>query len=625
MADETSEERVGKVVKALEEAKSDYHDAFMQRVDSWYAGYRGYVDLSTKMQEEWRSNLHPPYVFQVIETIVANLVDDTQRFSVKPRPKMMQSDPATLQQMILGARAMELLLRYENDVDNFQLKQRAFTMQGTIAGLTVGKTYWDFETTTARSRVPKEQVILGDDGRVLGNAVVLEEVEHPTVLRDNSAFDVIDVHDFFYHSGATDIQRAAWVIHRAWYTYEELEMLEAVGTYKNVTDLSDTRDFQSDRNSYDDIFRQNNARGLIEVLEYWDNKGEVITVGNRSVELRHDEVRPFWHGRYPFVVASSMPDLFRIPGISDVEIVHDLQRALWDMMNQRLDNLSLINNAIFIVRGDIEDAEDWEFEPGARWVLESGNPSEAVVPWSPNPLPAEVSIDAERMIKGDIQDITGGMPFMSGTDSQVDNKTATGVSIFTSLGQRRLAAKKQNFQLARKQIAEFQMSDLAQFLPEDRLVPILGKDGAASFVSISPLMIQGQYVAEVEPMNESMMRQERRAEKQMLMTTAAQIAAVMASSGTPINLAENYKDMLRAFDIEDPERYFTQQMPAGMPGGPGGAAGPGNPGDPAASADPNLGVTAQPSDAANPNADMAMSPVTALQRAQAMSGGGRNA
>jgi len=46
--------------------------------------------------------------------------------------------------------------------------------------------------------------------------------------------------------------------------------------------------------------------------------------------------------------------------------------------------------------------------------------------------------------KGDMQNVSGGMPFMSGVATQtLDQKTATGVSIVTTIAQRMVAAQKQ--------------------------------------------------------------------------------------------------------------------------------------------------------------------------------------
>ncbi len=95
--------------------------------------------------------------------------------------------------------------------------------------------------------------------------------------------------------------------------------------------------------------------------------------------------------------------------------------------------------------------------------------------------PASAS-EAIGRLMGDMQNVTGGMPFMAGADStQMDQKTATGVSIVTTLAQRRLQSKKQNFTWALGRIVEQQMSLMQQFLRRETLLPRVGPDGTAIF------------------------------------------------------------------------------------------------------------------------------------------------
>ena len=115
-------------------------------------------------------------------------------------------------------------------------------------------------------------------------------------------------------------------------------------------------------------------------------------------------------------------------------------------------------------------------------------------------------------VKGDIQNITGGMPFMSGTQSQtVDQETATGVSIITSLAQKRLASKKQNYLWAFKQIAEQFLALSQQFLKKDKLVPIVGKDAELVFFNVSPKDVQGEWAVEIATTSDAMQKAEERA------------------------------------------------------------------------------------------------------------------
>lgn len=609
-----AKEALDRVVRDHDEARK-HHDRFCDLVDRRYRAYRGILNRRSDAAM-WTSQLHPPYILQIIETMVANLVDDNARSRVRPRPRM--ASPEEVDQHRAGAKTLELLLRYYEDLDHLQEKRRPFCLQGLITGLTVGKNYW-VNSQGPRKRLETQNYPILDpqSGRQIADYPVLREREGVEVFRDDPTFEVVDVRDFLWHEAAPSLERSHFVIHRVWLSFHELKEMEKAGVYKNVDQLKESKDFSEDRGSREQsLFEQNRTKDMIEVLEYWCKEdNSVSTVANRKVLLSHKPF-PFWHGEYPFVVCSSMPDLFRIPGVSEVEVVEQIQEALWTLMNQRIDNVQLLNNMIVLIRSDVDDPDSFEYAPGEKWMVD--DPSQ-VVPLNVNPISAEISLQSEGMLRGDMQNIAGGL--LSGADaSTVDQKTATGVSIITSLAQKRLAAKKQNFTLADKRRGDQWIQLLQQFVREDRVIEVVGPDGDVAFLNVSPEQIQGRYTYEVEPATESMMRQERRAEAQAMLQVATQVAPVAAATGVPLNMKAFIEDFLDAFDRDNKERYFSAQpqMPPGAPGGAPNAQGqaPAGPG----------GVTApQASDPSSPSNQTSLSPEVFMQRAQAMSGGGRNA
>jgi hypothetical protein len=286
-----------------------------------------------------------------------------------------------------------------------------------------------------------------------------------------------------------------------------------------------------------------------------------------------------------------------------------------------LDNLALINNAIYAIRDDIIDRDSLEWYPGAIWPV-PGDVGNAIAQFSPDIRVAEVSLNAEAMLKGDLQNVTGGMPFMSGTDSStIDQKTATGVSIITSLAQKMVASQKQYITWAEEQIGNQMMQLNQQFVRAERLIPIIGRDGAQAFEAVEPEVLQGTYHVNLTPATESLMRQERRAEAQAKLLVATQSAPVMAAVGTPLNLKAFVEDFLRSFDEDDLEKYFAAQPQPqimGAPQGGGGQPPPGGEQQP-------QGVTApQAYDPTSPSNANSMSGEAAISRLMAMAGGPNN-
>ncbi|HXJ64134.1 MAG TPA: hypothetical protein VNN79_10300, partial [Actinomycetota bacterium] len=218
----------------------------------------------------------------------------------------------------------------------------------------------------------------------------------------------------------------------------------------------------------------------------------------------------------------------------------------------------------------------------------------------------------------DIQDIVGAsVPFQPAVGGGYGGQTATGMSIVTSLAQKRFAAKKQQFVWAKGRVGEQWCALNQQFIEKERLVPIIGREGATDWEEIHPQELQGVYAFETEMVDESMLRQERRAEKQSMLQVAVSSAPVFAMTGQPLNLKAYMEDYLEEFGVQDTERYFSakpQQLPmagqSGQPGPPTNGTGT-----------TNVDLAAGPTSPSNANS---LSGVAALQQMGAMSGGAAN-
>jgi hypothetical protein len=494
----------------------------------------------------------------------------------------------------------------------------------------IGKCYWNYtEGPRRRQKTVMEQV-----GESELEVPVIREVEEQAIIRDHSTFEVVDPRDFILHESAKTLQPfepggAQHLFHRCWYSFEQLKMMEAAGDFKGVDRLKESQDFNDE---YSDREQQlwdiSRTKDLIEVLEFWCFKdGRVYrqVIGNRKVELRASESSPFNHEGYPFVMGSSMPSLFSPYGMSDMELVEQLQEMLWEIMNQRMDNIELINNAITLIRSDVDDPDAFEYYPGARWPVDDVAQVEFL---KPEYQLLEGTMSVEAAIRGDLQNVSSAGLLAGGTESQtVDQKTATGASLVMSAAQRRIEAKKYQGQQALRQAAQMRLKNCQQFITDQRLIHILGPDGVPLFREITPLEIQGEFLVTMEPMGESNIREQRRAEAMQLGQVLMQSAPMLAASGNPINTKEVLKWMLKKWDILDYERFFSvQPASSGAVSQTQGGAAAG--GAPAAPGGPNMGITSDTAvNASSPSATGgdSLSPELAMARALSMGGGAANA
>jgi hypothetical protein len=607
------DDTVQRVVKLMDEACHDHHDQFVNDAKRRYRMYRGWVD-EAEDKPDWQTKLYPKYGLQLVETIVSNLIDDRIDYSIDPYPMVGSTDTRMLQQRIRGGKILEQLIRIDQDLEHFDELQRPWVLQGAITGLTITKQYWHYREANVPRTVRTDRTVHDERGNVIGVIPKFVENTAKEIVDDRSCVEVVNARDFFWPESAVSLDRAPWVIHRVYVTFDELLDLEAKGVYERVDDLKGTMAPKDDDPFDDVLFDMMRSKGMVELLEMWSGD-EVITVGNRQVLMRHGQ-NPFRHGEKPFVVTSSMPDLFKIPGISDMELIDDIQKMIWQLSNQQLDNVTLLANAIVLIASDVEDPDDYVFAPLERWIVD--NPDQVKL-LEMNPLPAEIATQTIERLMGDMQNVTGGMPFMAGAQSsQLDQKTATGVSIVTTLAQRRLAAKKQNFTWALGRIVNQRIQLMQQFFRQETLLPRIGSDGVSIWEEVFPDEIQGRFIVRTRPTTESLLRQERRAEAQALMQIFAQAAAAYAAMGTPLNGRAFMEYLLDAFDVTDPDYFFSAQPQPSMAGQqPGGA-------QPATPAGPNMGTTAATAvDAASPSATggVSLSPAGASQQFGAAGGG----
>jgi hypothetical protein len=645
---------VSEVLHHFEQAQKS-HNAFVRHYEAGERAYRGVLSVNSEAAK-WRHRYHPPYAFNLLETIVGNQVDPGLPMDVSPAPKIgVTQDEA--KQLLDQVAAVNDLLRHEYTIDDMDLKQRPFYLTAAIGGRGVLKSYWNY----TKGAMSKQGVGMRTVDAGYGQSVqvpTLTEIHDEGVLHDRSTCEVVDPRDFIVHESARQLDPyapggAQYVIHRCWYSFEQLKMLERSGFFSRVDELKDSLDFQ--QNEYSDrsaeVFQQNKRKDLIEVLEYWglrDGKVQRCHIGNRKVLLKDWEANPFWHGTYPFIVASSMPQPFTTIGISDIELIAELQEMLWEIANQRFDNTELINNAIYLFRSDIEDPDAFEFYPGARWLVE--DPSQ-VQPLTPPYQLIEATLQTESLLKGDLQNITQAVPFASGTDSAtVDQKTATGATIVMNAAQQALASKKFSVQQGLREEAQLRLKNCQQFISDWRLVAITGPKGQKAFRQISPLQIQGDFLVELRLVGESQLRQERRAEASSVMQMMMQVFPQSYASGQPLDMHQVVLWWMRQWGLEDEANAFFEPPQKPDPAtlqllfgnaphvslrgmlGPGQTSAAGtNVGLPAdqgggtpAPGGPNLGVTSsQAVDTTQPSSaqGMSSSPALSMQRILALRGG----
>lgn len=622
MADKLSD-AAQKSLRLWEDGCLAHHDDFCRGYTERYRAYKALLDpKSISAMQDWQVKLTPAFARHIVETQMAGLVDSRLAFKVRPAPRFF--DPGEYERLKQGAKAHEILHHQQMKRDRFHEKLRPFALQDAIAGLTVAKNYYQSEKRVQRELVfePDEDILDRFGVEVLRPREV-ERVQVDT----GPTTEIVNVYDFFWHEAAVELQRSPVIAHRVWMHFAELKRLEAKGVYRNVDRLKESRNQESYQDTEVDLDSRSRTKDMIEVLEIWRQEPDgwhVVVLGNRNVELKADRPNPFNHGEAPFVACSTRPDLFRIAGTSQVEAIAPLQKAHWDIDNATRENLAYQNNFIVAVNTQmVDDIDALVHEPGARWPID-GPLDQALQQFETSPITTEMSLPHLARLEQMMQNFGGSQPFTSTSEAQsIGAGTATEAALVTNLAQRATIALKEQLNYAYERIGQQRTELNKQFIRTPQIVQQIGLDNEYEQTEIAPYLLQGDYLFDITPMNESLMRAERKAEAnslaQVLMPwVAIQAQLAQAGAATPINTDALLEYLIEQHDMGDPKRFFSSrpQPPVQQQPQQQGAPDGGQP----------LGVTGTGSidPAVSPSAQASVSPETMLAREGARSGGPMN-
>jgi hypothetical protein len=225
-----------------------------------------------------------------------------------------------------------------------------------------------------------------------------------------------------------------------------------------------------------------------------------------------------------------------------------------------------------------------------------------------------------------MQNLAGGQPFTTTSESRgVGADTATEAALVTNLAQRATMRLKQQLNYAYGRIGQQRTELNQQFVRTPLAVEVIGLNNESEFQPVMPYLLgkPGEYLFDTTPMNESLMRAERKAEintlSQILQPwVAIQLQLAQSGAATPLNTDALLEEVIEQNGFPEPKRFFsTKQAPPpqapGAPQQPGAPEGPG-------------GVTAPQSidPSVSPSGQASVSPQTMMARALSMGGGVSN-
>lgn len=446
-----------KLVQKRFAATKQYTQSYFTRFQRFYRLYRSYLQRASL---PWRSNLFIPKTFEIIETVAPRIAQAQRTFKTLP---VEGGDEGNSQ-------AFTDLLKYQFQRTDMEDIIEELTKETLIYGTGVVKVTW------SKDGLPNPEVV--------------------------------DIFDFYPDPKARSDQEFLYVIHRL---ERDLEDLKANGNYnpealarlEEKTGKSEDDRWRKQRLGIEGIVSTDSTRKRFEVLEYhgeFNGKLALITIADNEV-LRVEETSPYpW---IPFVVVRDHIIPHELYGVGEVEPVESLQNELNDIRNQRMDNIKLnINSMWKIVAGGVQFEDELVSRPGG--VVHLTRP-DGLIPNDRQVVPSEAFTE-ESVIKSDMERATGAnssisgalVSPMGGTQGGVLNRTATAYQGAINQGDKRFTAKINQLKRGLIRIGRMFLELDQQFMTKEQVIRIIGDEGNAALIPISPEDIKGKFDLEVE-------------------------------------------------------------------------------------------------------------------------------
>ena len=531
-------------VTQLYDVTKNWRKPYEDRWKRFYKLYRSYRDAQTT---PFKSNIFVPYIFSIVESVVPKMLGTI--FNTRPIISVIPRKGASEGMATL----LERLLEYQLDEEQLEFftKILEFFKETVIYGTAFAKI------------IPK----FSDDEAVSFNYI---------------DFEPIDLFNVFPDYRARSIRRMKYVIQLSYMDYDELMSLYEQGFYENVPDLitkvesmMNVDEFKRQRLSSVGILDEygyDSNRKIIEVLEYWD-KDEIIVIGGRDTLLKREE-NPF-NGLIPYIMSRYIPVQHELFGIGIPEVSECLQEELNAIRNQRMDNVNLVINRMWVANkyADI-DFDNVISYPG-NVIL--SNDINAIKDLDTRDV-TKSAYQEEEIVKRDIDNATGEWEYSRGA-TPPRHETATGIVRLQQASNIRFdtIVKMLEFSVLRSLAKTYLWLDY-HFLPPEEMARIVGIE---EFVKFNGITFYAQDIDEMlKQYNFQPMGSSTTAIKEVRIQQIMQ-AFKLFNMDPHINQVELRKMVLDVLDIKNQNRLLIEQpmMPPQAPGqtGPPGQGGPAPP------------------------------------------------
>lgn len=576
----------------LDYAKPNYFDKW----DEYWRQYNSI--LENESNYPYRAKLFIPYSFTAVETTIPRVMEAI--FSSEP---IIAAKPQN-EDDVENTKTHEQVLNYQIKKMDYFDTSIFLLKDACVIGNCFEKIAWRRENRKKRT-IELERDGMGNiiyETDEAGNITITDGKPTPKYKKVQKTIQTYNDPYIWYvdpykilidpkASPVDPISTAEAVILITESTIDKLKDLEKQGIYKNIRFVEDvkgstkyeegkTRYSDSDIKSPQDISDKHSRRVLL--YEYWEDD-RIIVLAEEKIVIR-DEPNPYDHMRKPFVMARTCPMGNQICGKGLMEMIGGLQNELNDVRNQRMDNLTLALNRMYIVAkdADIDLGEDGIIPSTPGGVIQSNYPG-GIIPLEMPNITGQAFKESYDIVEN-IEETLGNYNYSRGKESS-SRETATGILSLQEVANIRF--KMMIMILCRSLVgkAAALMADLnEQYITDDKVIRLTG----TTFEKIPVDEIVGRY--DYEPVGASLEGLSKYARLEQLLRFRQ-----VFSTNELFDLVKFDKELLDLLNFKNAGDYFKQPMPPpeamGTMPGMGMPMGQGEMGRPPAMTMPGLATT----------------------------------
>lgn len=469
-----SDTEILSIVTADMKRAENYQQPYFDKFAKFYKQY----NCVNENERAEGANLFIPYIYNIIETALPKIIGSV--FEAKPfltyKPVPSATDGTAKADAMTNLVYFQMK-QYMKASTRFYEIYKSALMYGTA----ISKQGWKYKEKSVMQRKMVEQEAEADNGEIV-KISVRTPVRTTKTIYDAPEMKNVPIESFFFDPAYSEIDESPFAIHEYFKELHELKAGAAEGYYKNVDKISEEKQDGALKAKYDSAgILLGDMHQSVRIWEYWTDEW-LVTIANKGTVIRVEE-NPYYYKSKPFVkwCCVVMPNEFY--GKSMIETLMDLQSELNTIRNQRIDNVSLAINRMFLIqKGEGIDTTQLVSRPNG--FIEVDDVEKSIKEMVVSDVTASAYQD-EEVIKNDM-DVTSGVHNQDRGQAGDRRETATVATLLSSASSERF--RMQVMLLEEDPITELgrQLAELnKQFLEDDTYILIQGEDGVDSSVSIS--------------------------------------------------------------------------------------------------------------------------------------------